>query len=260
MAYRDGSGAIQVKTLVGPTWVDLSPPVTASGRSPALGFDQANNLFIAFADDTSSPVTGRLTVEKWTGSAWSPVGGLASPDSVDFLSLGFFGPDIFVASEDYGWGNQGSVFFWNGSTWSSLGSRGFTGTSVYDVSLAVDLYGDPWVAFQDASAGHKATVMEYTGGAWRLVGKRGLSAGAASGVHLAISRWGTPYVAYSDHSRGDAASVMLFRGGSWTTVGKLGFSPGATAYMSLAIGPDGTAAVAFKDLANGSSMTVMQFH
>jgi hypothetical protein len=261
IAYCVGyAGAVQVRTFDGTNWVDLSPPLTTSGLSPALAFDQSDNLYIAFSDVSNGSV---LTVEKWNGSThtWSVVGGVpVSTDTVDSVSMGIDGLDhIFVAYEDSSWGNQGSAFVWDGTAWSRLGPQGFTGSSVASVSLAIDLYGNPWVAYMDAGVGEKATVMEYTGGSWGLAGKRGFSSGWAGGLRLAISPSGTPYVAYSDQSLGDSAAVMVLRGTTWMQVGKNGFSPGASAYVSLAIGQDGQVAVAFQDRANHYDTTVMEF-
>jgi hypothetical protein len=252
-------GAVNVLTFDGTNWVNVGSTVATSGHSPALAFDQAGNLYVAFADDSNA---GQLTVEKWTGSAWSVVGGGAvSPATVDSVSIGIDSSGrIFVSYEDNSYGNQGSAFVWDGATWSRLGPQGFTGTTVANISLAMDLYGNPWVAYMDAGVGERATVMEYRGGAWEQVGNRGFTAGWADSLQMVISPSGTPYVGYADQSLGDAACVMVLRGTTWDAVGKSGLSPGATAFESVAAGSNGTVAVAFQDRANGYATTVMAIH
>ena len=267
IAYVDSSGSAVVLKY-GSGWAPLgslpATSVTPSGFGPlALAIDSSDNVYLAYAD-ASAAVHGSATVLMWNGSTWTQKGAAGEGSvsvAVDFLSLGVAASGcIFVAYLDAGSGNQGSATMWDPTTalWSQLGPRGFTGTSVWDVSLAVDPHGIPYVAYRGGSQS-QANVMRLVGTAWEHAGNADFTSKAASGIRIVIDKWGTPYVGYSDEERGYKASAMVLRGDTWTPVGTPGFSPGPIAYPSMAINANGIPAFAFEDQANGNATTVMTF-
>jgi uncharacterized protein YjdB len=140
----------------------------------------------------------------------------------------------------------------------TIGPAGFSSSTAFMTSLAIDPNGTPYVAFQGTLA--KACVMRFNGTAWENVGTPGFSAGAAGYPSLAISSTGVPYLAYVDAGNGGKATVMKFTGGAWQAVGSVGFSTGQVFYTSLALDRSDRPYIAFEDAANDKKLTVMKFN
>jgi ABC-type phosphate transport system substrate-binding protein len=149
---------------------------------------------------------------------------------------------------------------YNGSSWVTVGSAGFSADAVDYPSLAIDGSGMLYVAYADWGNGYKATVMKYNGGSWVAVGSVGFSAGDAEYTSLAIDGSGTPYVAYVDWGYAAKATVKKYNGSSWVTAGSTGFSAGQAEWTSLAIDGSGTPYLAYKDWSTSyQKATVMKY-
>jgi uncharacterized protein YjdB len=140
----------------------------------------------------------------------------------------------------------------------TIGPAGFSPSTAFMTSLALDPNGTPYVAFQGTLG--KAGVMRFNGATWENVGTPGFSTGAAGYPSLAISSTGVPYLAYVDAGNGGKATVMRFTGSAWQPVGTIGFSPGQVFYTSLALDRSDRPYIAFEDVANGQKLTVMKFN
>jgi hypothetical protein len=166
----------------------------------------------------------------------------------------------YVAYQDRGNNDKVSVMRFDGDTWGTVGSAGFSSGAAYFVSLAFAPDATPYVAYSDYGNGGKATVKRFNGVDWVPVGNSaGFSGDEADYTSLAIAPDGTPYVAYSDLSNTAKATVMKYSGNEWIPVGSAGFSGGTVYYTSLAFVPDGTPYVAYQDGLNGTKATVMKF-
>lgn len=147
-------------------------------------------------------------------------------------------------------------------SWEVVGSAGFSGGEVNDLSLAIDASGRPSVSFRDNAAADKATVMRFNGTSWSALGGAGISSMRAFYTNLATDATGALYLSYFDEAVGGKATVRKFDGTSWPAIGAPGFSPGSFIHSSLAVFDSGTTRiphVAFKDGLNGSKLTVMKF-
>ena len=95
---------------------------------------------------------------------------------------------------------------YNGSSWVTVGTAGFTAQySAYN-SLAIDDNGILYVAYSDGSNNSRATVMKYNGISWVTVGTPISWQGAAS-TFLAINGVGSIYLVYSDSDYYGRATV-----------------------------------------------------
>ena len=169
----------------------------------------------------------------------------------------------YVAYQDGGsYDAHLTVMKYDGSSWVTVGSPGFSAGGAVYLSIALDTSGTPYVAYLDVANGEKATVMKYDGTSWVTVGVAGFSASVAESESLAIDRSGTPYVAYMDFSTGVAggqATVMKYNGSSWENVGSPGFSDSAVQTPGIAIDNSGTPYVVYQDERNGYKATVKKF-
>ena len=148
---------------------------------------------------------------------------------------------------------------YNGTSWATVGTAGFSADTAYTTSIAIDGSGTPYVAYVDAGDSDRATVMKYNGTSWVTVGTAGFSAGKANYTSIAIDGSGIPYVAYEDAGNSNKATVMKYNGTSWDTVGTAGFSAAAALNTSVAIAPNGIPVVAYEDDGNYDEATVMKY-
>jgi hypothetical protein len=130
--------------------------VTASNSgitSAALAIDASNHVYLAYRALTAAPSLGKVCVQKYNGSTWSPVGALnISTGAVDNVSIAVT-PDgkPCVAYRDAGAtvANSTQVIAFDGTTWQPLGQAS-TQTGSY-TSLILD-NGYPVVAFAEGAA------------------------------------------------------------------------------------------------------------
>jgi len=107
--------------------------------------------------------------------------------------------DIHAAYVDAVSSNKVTVKKYSSSSWTTVGSAGFTPGSVNSLALALYNVSDPSVptiAFGDGTRSGKASVMEYTT-SWDNVGDAGFTPTAIHNISLAINSTGKQYVAYT---------------------------------------------------------------
>ncbi|RMG90329.1 MAG: choice-of-anchor D domain-containing protein, partial [Chloroflexi bacterium] len=112
--------------------------------------------------------------------------------------------------QDGGNSDKATVMKYNGSSWVTVGSAGFSAGYAYYTSIALDASGTPYVVYEDYGNGYKATVMKYNGSSWVAVGSAGFSAGGAWYTSIALDASGTPYVVYQDYENSFKATVMKY--------------------------------------------------
>ena len=137
------------------------------------------------------------------------------------------------------------------STWSSLGTVGFTGNYPDYTRISSTIYnGILYVAFSDANNADRATVMKYDGTNWTTVGSAGFSNSEAYKTSIYIYD-GTPYISYS-------GGVMKYDGTNWVDVGSAGSLAPNETYTSISV-YGGVPYVAYSDGSKDSRASVMKF-
>jgi Secretion system C-terminal sorting domain len=155
----------------------------------------------------------------------------------------------FVAYADPLNSGKVTVMKFDGTTWVTAGTPGFSPAVDYDISLAFNPSGQLYLAFSDAMNANKATVMKYDGIDWIFVGTPGFSTAEANFLSLACGPSGQPYLAFRDVGIAYTyiARVMKFDGINWVDVGSPGISEEASWQTNLAFSPSGQPYVAYID-------------
>ncbi len=208
VAYWDNDGATTwLKKFDGNTWVGGQLPVVFNYTS-VLKFDNNNTAYVACNG------SGRTTVAKYIGSAWTMLGGSGfaygqasksffaiDNSGVPYVATTLLGPNgVTITSE---------VRKYNGTTWVDLGNAGIpTGSMSHYTSFAFDNSGTPHLAYIDISNDQKAVVMKYDGSSWVTVGNPGFSAGGVSNLTLMFDKNNIAYLGYIDSAYLNRTTVM----------------------------------------------------
>lgn len=101
---------------------------------------------------------------------------------------------------------------YNGSSWSTMGSTGFSLGTVFNPSIGVDKHGNVYVAYNDIDLSTKAILEKYTGSAWAEVGSSGgFTTGGTDYTQMTMDSHGNPYIVYSDTSSSGAGKASVMR-------------------------------------------------
>jgi len=222
-----------------------------------------------------------ISIAKWNGSSWSPLGSGVGGDAV-VLALAVSGSDLYAGGSFWTAGGSPAtnIAKWNGSSWSPLGS-GTGAPSEPVLALAVsgsDLYAGG--RFTTAGGSPANRIAKWDGNSWSVLGSGmdGLvSALAVSGSELyaggefttGIAKWnGSSWSAVGSGMNGSVFELAvsgtdLYAGGSFTAGGG---SPAnriakwdGNSWSALGSGMDnhvGTLAVSGNDLYAGGSFTM----
>ncbi len=194
--------------------------------------------------------------------SWKPLGSAGFyPNSATSMSLFVYNNTPYIAFQD-GSTSGPVVMDFNGSSWVTVGTANFLGTTTwagYDVLYVYN--GTPYLAFSDGTKSYKASVMSFTSNTWSYVGSGGFSAGQFDCLSMYLDSSGQPYVAYSDYTTtpADETTVMTYASSSWSAVGgSAGITPGFAAPTEL-FPYSGQPAVAYGDGTNSTEPSAMAY-
>jgi hypothetical protein len=259
------TAAIAAMTAYGLIWNVGTATVTSTTASlkwtsPSVFASASNALILAAYSAAQTGLTpaalvagtvgAAATALDFTSKSWALAGGskgvsagsISITNTVVDPTTGY----VYVGYADNAASLKGTVKKFDGSTWSTVGSAGFTAETLDYMSLAIDSSGTLYFGGKYAIS-NKANVYKYASGAWALVGSANFSSGHVNYVSLKIDASGTPYIAFGDGTYSNKATVMKYTAGAWALVGTAGFSAGATQFMSLEMDSAGTPYVVFMD-------------
>jgi|GEM_PF-3046642 len=258
------------------TWQDVGNAASEGSCSKSnIIMDNANNPVIAYVDSANG---GRITVRRFNGSSWVTLGTagfaawLGSTSVYESIPIDKDAANnIYVASRDTfetstNFGEFISVYKFNGTAWSLLGSPNFGQTNYGGVSIAVDkLTNTPYVHYSNlndnGSSSDMSSVVKFDGSNWVIVGQEFISTGF-NGIFypdIAIDKTGVPYIGMQDDNGFERISVFKFVAGSWVNVGSPRFTNSHSFATSLAFDTANIPVLAFRDDSYKRSGTVMNF-
>lgn len=224
VAFSDFSsslgGKISVMTFDGTNWNYLGSAGFSAGRGYFVSLKIHNGSpYVAFRDQGNS---FKATVMKFESSSWLNVGSAGfTPGGAEYTSLAIDASGTpYLAYQDENIvspasnANGASVMKYDGSSWTQVGSAGFSTGEARFLDIKIAPNGVPNLVFRDFGLSSKAVVMSYDSGtsSWLTVGNPGFSAGICSDMNLEIFSNGHLFVAYKDFGNGLGATVNDFIG------------------------------------------------
>lgn len=181
--------------------------------------------------------TNKTSVKEFTGGTWSYVG-ISNFSNGNDIGDGAMAVssnnELYCAYADNSYSDKLVVKKFNGTSWVSVGTNGFTPSSADWVDIQLNSADEPYVAYRDNSVSGKVSVMKFNGTSWVNVGTPGFSAGNAWYEDIEFDESDVPYVAYTDQSDNSKVYVKKFDGSSWIDL-PAGASSGAAGYLNLQV-------------------------
>ncbi len=213
-AYNANTGAVtqsgyaKVFEWDGTSWnqmgADLNGDATGDGFGWAVSMDvDGDRIAIGgWRNDAGGVDAGHVKFFEWDGTSWNQMGATlqgAAPSTFfgssvaltaagDRAVIGASGSDVVATNA-----GQTTVYQWDGTTWSQLGTtiNGLTSSSNEGFSVSISEDGTRFAtgAYGYASSTGLARVFEYAGGDWELLGNtiQGMSSGEAFGYDVSLT-------------------------------------------------------------------------
>jgi Secretion system C-terminal sorting domain len=165
IAYSDSdSYKIVVMKFNGAVWNAAPAPLYGGDlmQNVKLKLNSTNVPYIAYRDFSNSNNVA-ATVQKSSGSSWTPVGPLGFSNTGFWdLSLAIDNADMpIVAFPDAGQAGKATVLKYDNTSWAPVGgSTGFTASGLNYPVVTTDPSGNPYLSFQDWDVSDFSTVMK----------------------------------------------------------------------------------------------------
>lgn len=235
VAYSDPATAGHTKVQrYNTSWTSLDAPAPANDPANlrasyiSLAIDETGTPYVAANQNSMS---GRVSVTKYTGSAWAYVGSKSiAGEQAYSASLDIHQGTPYVAycvNDSFAYGAYVTMKRYNGTQWDTVGNNAQISTksgyvSGAYVSMKISDNGTPYVAYADPGTGNRLMVKKLSAGDWVTVGSGYLTAGEASYISLYVEGE-TPYVAFKDGIATSNAGVTVkefnTQSNSWVTLG-----------------------------------------
>jgi uncharacterized protein YjdB len=232
---------VSVSRFNGAIWEPLSMvPGHGSTMFSSVALDNSGNPYLAFVGD-------KVIIKKYNGGEWEELGSAGISDgSVNYanFSIAISEDNIpYLAYRDDANDSKVTVKKFDGATWETVGSSGFSATWVGQTTIAFD-GNTPYVLFQTSTegGGYLANVMKYDGSSWIELGGGSISTWYGAG--FAIDQTGTLYVCFGDPENENRLTVVKYSGTEWEVLGGGSISTNATNYSSITIDGNGDIYVA----------------
>jgi hypothetical protein len=227
------------------------------GRDPAIAFDKTGMPYVAYRDysDPLSANQQKVTVRKYSGNAWSVVGGIRfTPSKTENLALGVDGnnmPWISVSKQDAAADASGFerrqlyTMKYDNTSWSVVGfpSKVLAGGGTKLLRVNDKLY----LGAPDRTTGTQSvSAFELNGNQWSNIGPASFLADNKplfTQMTLAVGLDGSKYAAYQNNSvaNGKLEYILKYNGATWDKLGtpvnigsgdeRFGLAVGSTVYF-----------------------------
>lgn len=150
-----------------------------------------------------------------------------------------------------------TVMKYDGSQWTTVGSKSFSREAATYVNLAIGPNGTPYVSYATTGPQSRAKALKFDGQDWVQVGAS-LGSNSVVRTSLAIAPDGAPYLQYQEINQAFqySASIARFNGTKWVLLpDSMNSSPN---YRNITFAPDGTLYLFFSDSTQSSRLSVMK--
>ncbi|MBV9987310.1 MAG: gliding motility-associated C-terminal domain-containing protein [Chitinophagaceae bacterium] len=159
------TGNITVLKYNGSNWTAVTGGTVlntvADPSRQSIATDAAGTPYVIFTDNTAG---SRITVAKYNGSTWVPVG------NANFTAANSYAGNIaldasgtpYIVYTDGGNASRATMKKFDGSNWVNVGQGVFSSGTASFQSIAIDKYGMPFAVCQNADSGYKATAAMLT--------------------------------------------------------------------------------------------------
>ncbi len=255
----------------GNTWQEVGGRGVSDGMVSFCSIERSQDgyIYVAYKDQFSPPDCvpnpavghcglGEISVIKWDGQDWNPVGEPRFSFPASFVSMQLYRDQPLVAFHDTQVNGQVSVMEFTGESWDYIGGQ--AGASD-DVSYFVRLYvfqDQLFVSYIEEGSDMRASLRRWNGAFWEDVGERQFTPGPAHYLSVQMHN-GMLYAAFKDGAQEGRVSVMLLSDGKWNYVGVPGFSLGEADFVNLTF-MNGNPVVAYADYSLGGKLSAMQWN
>ncbi|MBX2905498.1 MAG: Ig-like domain-containing protein [Taibaiella sp.] len=225
------------------------------GYYPGMVLDSSGTPYISYAE------YGYVTVKKFNGRKWEPVGPVgdnghmaidsnASYTAIVMSNSGV--PYIAFASSDGGIKVKKFV----GGSWASVGTEYINpGGNGWYPRIALDSLDSPYVCYHSYTDGGYR-IMKFNGASWVQLGS--ILSSFGPNTQLATSGT-TPYVFSWDSDNSYYGTVKKFDGSDWVNVGAPGFAAVSLDGFGISFAEDGTPYVVYGTSSGSHPVAVQMF-
>lgn len=202
LAFEDNANNSKVTVVKyeGDEWVVVGSPGFSTGyMTNVINLAVENGTpYVVYRDYGADY---KATVMKYNNesSSWELLGqqGFSARTHDAYQCIAVYNGTAYVAS----WGTdaKATLYKYDGSSWSPLGTDGISTGVAYYQSVKIDPSGTPYMVFSDDGISEKAIVMKYTvENGWEQIGETASKSGADY-VSIAFSESGVPHLAFRDN-------------------------------------------------------------
>lgn len=158
--------------------------------------------------------SGNATVAISNGASWTKLGGAdaASEGAADWVQVAVDNsnnPYIIYADQSNSRAGKATVRRWNGASWETVGTAGFTAGAITRCDIAIDqVTNDVYIAYADGGNSDRLFVKKLVGSTWASVFDTSLTTNASSISMYVLN--GVPYVIYKDGNNSSLASAKRY--------------------------------------------------
>jgi len=249
--------AIILKGQIAQKWLQLGTGLSKNSTfMPSMAFDRHGNLYLAYTDQSTPQ--NKATLKKFDGQNWSTVSNQFTPGQAQFVTLVLDTGDMpcVAFQEPYPVTKKITVMRYNGTSWDTIGGRGFALAHFNnpELSMRIDQNNNYWVAYREDATGKASIARNLFGLSWTTSNSMNVTQGDAT--KLCYDYVGS-FLAFSNGAKGGKLSIITPTiGGSWVYVGDTTLSTGAVDYITIrrfANVGGFVSVITYKDLSDGKA-------
>jgi hypothetical protein len=227
VAYSEAASGnrLRVMRYNGSSWSDDGANSIRDASSISIAIAPSANVYVSCLDEGYAGGAGRVIVfeRNITTNTWSNISGTGisagTSTSID-MDVDFLG-DVYVLYRDANTSNKATVkkYDFSATTWSTIGTEGFSAGAVSSCALKIDKVGNPVISYVDASVSNALKIFKRNGSAWAdITGILGVT-GANAENKMYIGRDNSVIVGFKAGSGAFTVYKHNALSNSWTNLG-----------------------------------------